>query len=113
GGAYLALCMIAVLPILMTQPNPVFDSIHRQSPTVWVLMMAETALRPLVGILLLVSSIGALFLKHWARLGLLVFAVLMIVISIVDVVATEGWVNPIVSQPRPGATPFQQGFRSG
>ena len=115
GGSFLVVCMTIAIPVLLTQRNAVFDSIRNDSEAVYDAIVAETALRPVAGILLLTSSIGALFLKRWARVGMLAFAVLMILINIVDVVVTKGWIDPTVQRLRPqfASTPYGSGVSFG
>ena len=92
-SALLVLCNPLILVGLLANvgPNPAIDAI-KQNEVFYYWAVVGSTLRTVTGLMLLVTAIGLLGVKEWARKGILTFAVLMLLIQVVDIVVTFGWV---------------------
>jgi hypothetical protein len=71
------------LMVKMPQPNPVVD-LFRNDPMLRTFMIGSAATGTLLSLLLLLSSLGSLALKPWARAGMLAYASLAVVMTAVS-----------------------------
>ena len=81
---------LAAIFIPQPTPNPVVD----MQKEMMGFNLANTAVGTAVSVLLLASSIGCLSLKPWARKGMLAYAGLAIVLTVVGGIITAVWVMP-------------------
>jgi hypothetical protein len=70
------------LMVKMPQPNPVMD-LFRNDPTLRAFTIGNAATGTLLSLLLLLSSLGSLALKPWARTGMLAYASLAVVMTVI------------------------------
>jgi hypothetical protein len=70
------------LMIKLPQPNPVMD-LFRNDPALRAFTIGNAATGTLLSLLLLLSSLGCLALKGWARAGMLAYASLAVVMTII------------------------------
>lgn len=78
----------------LNQPNPVVDEVKANSGLLaWT--VGSNVLRILLSFFLIVGCIGLLKLQNWARAGLRGYAVMMIVLAVIDTVVTIMWIGPI------------------
>jgi hypothetical protein len=97
-GALGVLCApLALLPYLVSGPNPVLDLV-RTHPLLHAWMLGSTLLNLLLSLLLIAGGIGALSLKAWARLALIVYAVMTIVLSLLGLLASAMVLLPLASR---------------
>lgn len=98
-GALGVLCTpLALLPYLgVGGPNPVLDLV-RTRPLLHAWMLGSTLLNLLLSLLLIASGIGALSLKAWARLALMAYAVMTIVLSLLGLLASAMVLLPLASR---------------
>lgn len=88
---------IGLLPFLVpSAPNPIID-IYRGDPMLMAFLVVAGVLTFLLGVVLLVGSIGALGLKRWARPLLVRYAVLQIALELLAVMLQVALVMPKVS----------------
>ena len=71
------------LMIKLPQPNPVLD-LFRNDPALRAFTIGSAATGTLLSLLLLLSSLGSLALKPWARAGMLAYASLAVVMTVVS-----------------------------
>ena len=85
-GSLSVLCkpagMIMQLMIKLPQPNPVMD-LFREDPTLRAFTIGSTLTGTLISLLLLLSSMGSLALRPWARTGMLAYACLAILMTFI------------------------------
>jgi hypothetical protein len=100
-GALGALCKpggaLAQLMIKMPQPNPVLD-LFRNDPALRAYVIGNAATGTLISILLLMSSLGGLLLKRWARGGMLAYAALAVMMTLINVAIGHYLVGPEVQR---------------
>lgn len=78
-------------------PNPAMDAVRNDNLyLVWTL--AATVVSLLLAFLLLASSIGSLRLYRWARFGMMAYAVLSLLVMLVNGVFTAAYVLPRMSE---------------
>jgi hypothetical protein len=75
----LGVAMQLLMP--MPQPNPVMD-VFRNDPAIRAFAIGNAVTGTLLSLLLLMSAIGSLALKPWARTGMLAYAFLAVVMTI-------------------------------
>lgn len=95
-GSLSVLCSpMGLLPyfVQIGPPNPMIDSV-KNDPALFGYMIGSIAVGWVIGLLLLVGSIGALLLKDWARKGLLTYAWIQIVLGVIGFIAMITWFNP-------------------
>ena len=92
GGLGVLCKPLGVVALFIPQPgpNPMLDM--QRSMMVW--NVANAVVGTLVSVLLLASSIGSLSLKPWARKGMLAYAGLALVLTVVGGVVTMIWIMP-------------------
>jgi hypothetical protein len=92
GGLGVLCKPLGVVALFIPQPgpNPVLDM--QRSMMVW--NVANAMVGTLVSVLLLASAIGSLSLKPWARKGMLAYAGLALVLTVVGGVVTMVWIMP-------------------
>jgi hypothetical protein len=73
-------------------PNPVIDA-TRNDPAWFGYTIVSLTIGWIMGLVLLVSSIGALMLKEWARKGMLAYAWIAIVMVPITLVVNFVWLN--------------------
>jgi hypothetical protein len=78
-------------------PNPVIELI-RSDPAIRFFMIGSTITGTLLSLLLLMSSLGSLALKRWARAGMLCYAGLALVMMTVTLVVNGLFVGPEVER---------------
>ena len=78
-------------------PNPVIELI-RNDPAIRFFMIASTITGTLLSLLLLMSSLGSLALKRWARAGMLCYAALALVMMTVTLTVNGLFVGPEVER---------------
>ena len=71
------------LLIKLPQPNPVLDTI-RDNPTIRAIVLVSMLTGSLISLLLLLSSLGSLALKAWARGGMFCYAALALLMTVVE-----------------------------
>lgn len=107
----------AIINLLMPmpQPNPFVD-VFRNDPALRAFMIGNAATGTLISLLLLMSSIGSLTLKAWARGGMLSYAVLAIIMTIVGQVVGLLVIGPEIERamqqsgtPQPPGMSFMSG----
>jgi hypothetical protein len=114
GGFGLLCKPFGVIALFIPQPgpNPMVDM--QKQMMAW--NVANAAVGTLVSILLLASAIGSLSLKRWARKGMLAYAGLAVVLTLIGGVVTIVWLLPemqkaqqqmMAQQSRGGAPPAQ------
>jgi hypothetical protein len=87
----------AMLQLLITlpQPNPVMD-VFRNDPAIRMFTIGATATGTLLSILLLISSLGSLTLKPWARAGMMAYACLAVVMTFLSQAVGYFLIGPAV-----------------
>ena len=78
-------------------PNPVIELI-RSDPAIRFFMIGSTITGTLLSLLLLMSSLGSLALKRWARAGMLSYAALGLVMMTVTLLVNGLFVGPEVER---------------
>ena len=100
-GTFGLLCkpagLVMQLFLKLPQPNPVFDA-FRNDPALRAWTIAAGITGTLVSLLLLLSSLGSLQLKQWARLGMLSYASLAALLTVVGQLFAYFVVGPAVVQ---------------
>ena len=107
-GALGTLCKPAALGVQlfmpMPAPNPIIDAI-RDDPLVRNFMIFSTLTGTLISLLLLMSSLGSLALRPWARGGMFGYAALALLMTAVTLV-----VNGLLVAPKMQAVIRQSGM---
>ena len=113
-GGLMVLCVPVNILLMVTPlfPSPVLDAL-RQDQTYVTVYLVNSAIGFCLGMLLLVSSIGSLKIKPWARLGMNVYAVALIVMTLVGTVITLEYVLPITKKAMEGTPAAGLGIVSG
>ena len=70
------------LMVKLPQPNPMMD-LFRNDPALRAFMIGNAATGTLLSLLLVLSSLGSLALKPWARAGMLAYAALAVVMTLI------------------------------
>ena len=70
------------LMVKMPQPNPIMDT-FRNDPAIRAFTIGNAATGTLLSALLLLSSLGSLALKPWARMGMLAYGSLAVLMTII------------------------------
>jgi hypothetical protein len=86
-GGLLVLCkpLGAAVQLLMPMPQPnAVMNLMRNDPAIRGFTIGSTITGTLLSLLLLMSSIGSLGLRQWARTGMLAYAFLAVVMSLVN-----------------------------
>jgi hypothetical protein len=117
-GTFGLLCrptgLVMQMLIRTPQPNPVLDA-FRNDPTLraWTFVSAITG--TLVSLLLLMSSIGSLRLKSWARFGMLCYATLAALLTVVGQIFAYTVLGPALRQAmrQAGAAEASPGWMGG
>jgi hypothetical protein len=97
GGLGIFCKPVGVVGLFIPQPagaNPMLDL--QKQMMAW--NVANAVVGTLVSVLLLASSIGSLYLKPWARKGMLAYAALAVVLTLVGGVVSVVWVLPKVQE---------------
>lgn len=112
----LVICMpLAVVPFFIpavTDQNPGVAAI-KNNTALFAWTLAGAGIGMVTSILLLVASIGSLKLLAWARHGMIAYAVITILMTIVNTVIQFAFVFPITLSPSnlpPGAPPNTMGM---
>lgn len=118
-GAMGLLCKPAgLIPLVvpMPQPNPMVD-VRRDDPTIRAWTVASAFTGTLISLLLLLSSIGSIGLRRWARAGMLAYACLALPMSAIAMVVESRVVGPAIRQalqqsgtPVPGMMAWMSGW---
>jgi hypothetical protein len=100
-GVLFVLCkpagLIIQLLVTLPQPNPVMD-LMRNDPTMRAFSIFSAGTGTLLSLLLLMSSLGSLALKPWARAGMFGYAALAILMTAVEQVMGIYVVGPEVER---------------
>ena len=101
-GALMVLCKPAGLAMQLFvtipgPPNPMID-LFRNDPTLRAFALASGLTGTLISLLLLISSLGSLALKQWGRTGMLGFAALAVLATIVEQGVAAAVVGPEVER---------------
>ena len=90
-GAWGVVCTpVGALPYFMDLPggaNPIIDMV-KESTGLFSYMMAQLFVWFVMAVVLLAGSIGALMLKPWARLTLMGYAVVSLVLGVINAAVT-------------------------
>lgn len=81
----------------MPQPNPVLD-VFRNDPNLRAFSVVAGLTGTLVSLLLLVSAVGSLKLAQWARLGMLCYACLAALLTLIGQVFGYLVIGPAIQQ---------------
>jgi hypothetical protein len=105
------------LLIKLPQPNPVFD-LFQNDPALRNFLIGNAVTGTLLSLLLLMSSLGSLRLKPWARTGMLAYAFLAILMTLVGQAVGLFIIGPQVEQvmrqsgmPQPPGAAIMSGWR--
>ena len=90
------------LMIKLPQPNPVMD-VFRNDPAIRMFTIGATVTGTLLSILLLISSLGSLTLKPWARTGIIAYASLAVVMTFLGQAVGYFLVGPAVESAMRGS----------
>jgi hypothetical protein len=105
-GALFTLCKPAgammQLLIKLPQPNPVMD-VFRNDPAIRMFTIGATITGTLLSILLLISSLGSLTLKPWARTGMIAYACLAVVMTFLGQAVGYFLIGPAVESAMRGS----------
>ncbi len=100
-AAILLLCNgFAMIGLVMMQsglPNPMFDEI-RSNTFVWLVQIIVPVVGLINAVALMAGSIGALGLKPWGRSLMVIYAVVAIVIGLLNTVVTIVFLNPVMQR---------------
>lgn len=100
-GTLFVLCkpagLLVQLLVRLPQPNPVMD-LMRNDPTLRAFAIFSGVTGTLLSLLLLMSSLGSLALKPWARTGMFGYAALALLMTIVEQVMGIYVVGPEVER---------------
>lgn len=113
-GSLMLLCKPAGLLVQMfiklPQPNPVID-LFRDDPTLRAFAFGDAITGTLISLLLLLSALGSLALKPWARAGMLSYAGLAIAMTLVKSAVGHFLVGPEMERAmRQSGLPPQPGM---
>jgi hypothetical protein len=93
AGLFIQLLMPMPADPATGAPNPVIELI-RSDPAIRLFMIGSTITGTLLSLLLLMSSLGSLALKRWARAGMLCYAALAVVMMTVTLLVNTLFVGP-------------------
>ena len=95
GGLAVLCSPLGVIPLVVKfgPPNPVLDAM-RDDVNLFAYTIISTAIGWVLGAVLLSGSIGALVLKEWGRLGMLIYAGVSLPMSVANFVLQFAWVQP-------------------
>jgi hypothetical protein len=98
------------LLVRLPQPNPMLDTI-RDNPTIRAFVVFSAATGTLISLLLLLASLGSLALKGWGRAGMLGYAALAVLMTVVEQAVNYYVVAPEMLQAmRQSGTPMPPGM---
>lgn len=104
-GALLLLCNVfgligAVALSAGTVTDPGMEAL-RENKLVWMSQMVMPVIGLIIAIVLIAGSIGSLMLKAWGRLAMIVYAVVAIVVGLLNAVVTLVYIAPTMKQNIP------------
>src|SRR5690606_31733906 len=98
-GALGSICTpFSILPYMIDfgVDDPAFR-VMRSNSALSTYIIASTVLHCLVAITLLISGIGSLTLKPWARLGMLLYAWVSLILNVLGTILTIAWIAPAMA----------------
>ncbi len=97
GGLGLCGLPFALVPYVadMGVPNPVIDAV-KASSVLYTWTMASIGCGAVLNLLMMLCCIGALFLKGWARNGLMVYSVFQLLMNLVGSTLSVVYLTPIL-----------------
>lgn len=107
---------VNLIPYMAKAPvgNPIVDQV-RDNPALLGWTIGSGAIRSLLAVFLIIASIAALKLRPWSRPGLRGYAVIIIIIGLIDAAVSMLWLAPMYKSnlPNANATAVQVGYYVG